>query len=51
VVAVSAGRVITSTPSIDGSVAPDLAASNIECTAGEGVWCTNSNRRLRDWGT
>src|SRR5690606_39899415 len=45
-VADSAGRATTSTPVICGSVAPDRTASNIVCTAGEGVWCTMSRRAM-----
>src|ERR1700760_4794072 len=40
--AVSAGRTTTSTPSSSSVRAPLATASNISCSAGDGVWCTIS---------
>src|SRR5690349_20629690 len=43
-VAASAGRATTSTPWMRRSVAPLMTASNMACSAGEGVWWTISRR-------
>jgi hypothetical protein len=43
-VAARAGITATSIPDSCGSRAPDTTASSIACSAGEGVWCTMSNR-------
>ena len=44
IVAANAGTTVTTIPSSSGSRAPELTASSIACSAGDGVWWTTSSR-------